>query len=124
MLLLIGSGGFLGAICRYLVDGRVVHYTGRALPWGTLAINISGSVLLGAAFALVTERAVLPAGLVGPLMLGFIGSYTTFSTLTLESWRMLASGAWRAALVNLVGSFGAGLLAVMTGLALGRGLSA
>ncbi|HVM29314.1 MAG TPA: CrcB family protein [Candidatus Limnocylindrales bacterium] len=120
--LLIGGGGFLGSICRYLVDGRLVSLTGRALPWGTFSINVSGSVLLGVLFALLTERSLLPAALVEPVMLGFIGAYTTFSTLMLESWRLAQRGAWRGALLNLGGSMLIGLAAVLAGLVLGRAL--
>lgn len=119
-LLLIGAGGFVGAVARYLVDGRVVHYTGATLPWGTFAINVSGSFVIGLLFALVTERSVLPAELRGPVMIGFIGSYTTFSTLTLEAWRMIEDGAWVYATVNLGGSILVGMAAVIAGVALGR----
>lgn len=119
-VLLIGAGGFFGAIARYLVDGRVVDYTGAALPWGTFFVNVSGSFLVGLLFALLTERAVLPAELRGPLMIGFLGSYTTFSTLTLEAWRMIDDGAWLQALANLGGSLLFGMIAVVAGIWLGR----
>ena len=121
-LLFIGAGGFFGAIARYLVDGRLTAYTGGTLPWGTFAINLSGSFLIGLLFVLLTERASLPAELRGPLMIGFIGSYTTFSTLALESWRMLQDGAWLTASINLGGSVLLGMLAVVAGVALGRAL--
>lgn len=87
-LLLVGLGGFAGAVARYVVDARLSSWTGGTLPWGTFAVNVTGSLILGMLFALVIERAALPAGLRAPLMIGFIGSYTTFSTLALESWRM------------------------------------
>ncbi len=85
-------------------------------------MNVSGSFLVGLAFALLSERAALPAELRGPLMIGFIGSYTTFSTLVLESWLMLEAGAWLAASANLVGSVVVGTGAVVAGLAMGRAL--
>jgi CrcB protein len=78
-LLLIGLGGFAGAIARYVVDGVVSDRTGGSFPWGTLVVNASGSFLLGLLFAMTTERALLPAEIRGPLMIGFIGAYTTFS---------------------------------------------
>jgi CrcB protein len=121
-LFLIGAGGFVGAIARYLVDGRVVYYTGAALPWGTFAINMTGSFAVGLLFALVTERAVLPAELRAPILIGFLGSYTTFSTLTLEAWRMIEDGAWLAASINLGGSILVGMIAVIAGVALGRAI--
>ncbi len=121
-LLLIGIGGFAGAATRYLVDGRVTAWAGTTLPWGTLAVNVSGSFALGLLFALITERAALSADLRGPLMIGFIGSFTTFSTLTLETWRMIEDGAWVYAGVNIGGSLLLGLGAIVGGIALGRAI--
>jgi CrcB protein len=119
-VLLIGIGGFAGAIARYLVDLRVSVWTGGSLPWGTFVINVSGSFLVGLLFALVVERAALPAEVRGPLMIGFLGAYTTFSTFALESWRMIEDGAWLLASANLAGSMVVGVLAVVAGVALGR----
>ncbi|MEO8510054.1 MAG: fluoride efflux transporter CrcB [Chloroflexota bacterium] len=119
-LLLVGIGGFAGAVVRYVVDGRISAATGGAFPWGTLAINVSGSFAIGLAFALITDRAALPAVWRVPLMIGFTGSYTTFSTLALESWRMIEDGAWLAASGNLIGSVTLGMVAVIGGLVLGR----
>ncbi len=121
-LVFIGLGGFAGAIARYLVDGAVADRTGGGFPWGTLVINVSGSFLLGLLFALSTERAVLPAEIRGPLMIGFLGAYTTFSTFMLESWRLVESGAWGPALANLGGSLVLGLVAVVAGMTLGRAI--
>jgi CrcB protein len=119
-LLAIGAGGFVGAIARYLVDGRIAVWTGGALPWGTLVVNLSGSIAVGLLYALVTERAVLPADLRGPLMIGFLGSYTTFSTLMLESWHLIEDGAYLYAGANLAGSVILGIGAVVVGIAVGR----
>jgi len=121
-ILLIGLGGFAGAIARYLVDGVVSDRTGGAFPWGTLVINLTGSFVLGLLFAMTAERAILPAEIRGPVMIGFLGAYTTFSTFMLESWRLVESGAWGLALVNLGGSVLLGLIAVVAGLTLGRAL--
>jgi CrcB protein len=119
-LFLIGIGGFAGAIARYLVDGAVSERTGGTFPWGTLAVNLTGSFVLGLLFALTAERAILPAEIRGPLLIGFIGAYTTFSTFMLESWRLIEDGATTLALANLVGATLLGLLAVAAGLTLGR----
>jgi len=121
-VLLVGIGGFLGAVSRYLVDTRVTTGVASALPWGTFLVNISGSFLLGITFALVSERYALPAELRLPLMVGFIGSYTTFATPLLQSWLMFESGAGLAAAANLVGSVLAGIVAVVAGLLIGRAL--
>ena len=119
-LLLIGLGGFAGAIARYVVDGAVADRTGGAFPWGTLAVNLSGSFALGLLFALTAERAILPAEIRGPVLIGFIGAYTTFSTYMLESWRLVETGEIGAALANLIGSVVLGIVAVAAGLAIGR----
>jgi CrcB protein len=121
-LILIGLGGFAGAITRYLVDGAVIDRTGGGFPWGTLVINVSGSFVLGLLFALTAERAVLPADIRGPVMIGFLGAYTTFSTWMLESWRLVEGGAYLAAIANLGGSVVIGLVAVVAGLAVGRAI--
>ncbi len=119
-LLLIGMGGFAGAIARYLIDGWVSDAAGGSFPYGTLAVNVSGSFLLGVLFAATTERAILSPELRGPVMIGFIGAYTTFSTLMLETWRLGESAGLAPALANVVGSGLLGLVAVGAGLAVGR----
>lgn len=119
-LILIGLGGFAGAISRYLVDGFVSDRTAGAFPWGTLAVNATGSFLLGLVFAMTAERAILPADIRGPVMIGFIGAYTTFSTYMLESWGLIESGSYGPAIANLGGSVLIGLAAVAGGLVIGR----
>jgi CrcB protein len=103
-LLLIGLGGFAGAVARWLVDGWVSEWNPSAFPVGTLVVNLTGSFLLGVLFAWVIERNVLPAD------------------VRLESWRLVEDGAWVLATANLVGSVVLGLVAVVAGLAVGRAL--
>lgn len=122
-LIAIGLGGFAGAITRYAVDGWVSGLTRGSYPWGTFVVNASGSVLIGILFVLSVERSLVPAELRGPLLIGFVGSYTTFSTLALESWRLMDDGAWLAAGANLAGSILVGVTAVIIGLAIGRALT-
>jgi CrcB protein len=128
-LVLIALGGAAGAVSRYLVDGWVAERTAAAagaagaFPWGTLVINASGSLVLGLLFALAIEHDVLPSGIRAPLMIGFLGAYTTFSTLMLESWRLLEDGAVALAAANVLGSAGIGIAAVFLGLTIGRALA-
>jgi fluoride exporter len=122
-LILIGFGGFAGAIARYLVDGWVSDASRGGFPWGTLAVNVSGSFLLGLLAALAIDRSVLSPDIRGPVLIGFIGAYTTFSTWMLESWRLIEAGSWVPALANLGGSVALGLAAVFAGLALGRAIA-
>ena len=121
-LLLIGIGGFAGAVARYAVDGLVTARTGGAFPYGTLAVNLSGSVLIGVLFAVTIERGLVSAELRGPLMIGFVGAYTTFSTLALETWRLGEDGAWLLAVANMGAAAVLGVAAVIAGLAIGRAL--
>jgi CrcB protein len=119
-LVLVGIGGFAGAVTRRALDLWVSDRSATGFPLGTLVINLSGSFLLGLLFAWAIERDVLPREVRGPLMIGFLGAYTTFSTWMLESWRLVEDGAWQLAALNLVGSVVLGLIAVLGGLAVGR----
>ena len=110
----IGVLGGLGAIARMLLDGAVSDRAGRALPWGTLAVNLSGAFALGAlAGAAVSGDALRLAGT------GFIGAYTTFSTWMLETERLGEDGEGQLALANLVVSLVAGVAAAAAGWAVG-----
>jgi CrcB protein len=121
-LLFLAAGGAVGAVSRYLLQGWVQDLVGGRFPWGTLVVNVSGSFALGLVFALAMDRALLAPEVRVPLMVGLIGSYTTFSTLMLESWVLLEEGDVVPLLGNLVGSVVIGLLAVVAGLAIGRAL--
>jgi fluoride exporter len=122
-LVLIAIGGAAGAVARYVLDVAVATRLVGAFPWGTLVVNLSGSFALGFLFALVVERELLPAGARGPLMIGFLGAFTTFSTLMLESWRLWEDGAVTLALGNLAGSMLLGVVALVAGLTLGRAIA-
>jgi CrcB protein len=121
-LVLVGVGGFFGAIARRIVDLWVSERADSAFPFGTLVVNLTGAFVLGLLFAWATERDVLPAEIRAPVMIGFIGAYTTFSTWMLESWRLVEDGAWQLAALNIAGSVALGLVAVVAGLAVGRAL--
>jgi CrcB protein len=123
-LVLIGVGGFFGAISRYLVDGWVSGSTKvGAFPLGTFVINLSGAFALGLLFALALEKAAIDPRIRGPVMIGFLGAYTTFSTLMLESWRLAEDGSWGLALLNIGLSGVLGMCAVFAGLSVGRAIA-
>jgi CrcB protein len=122
-LILIGAGGFFGAIARYLIDGWISGSTRvGAFPAGTFVINLSGAFALGLLFALALEKAAIDPRIRGPVMIGFLGAYTTFSTLMLESWRLAEDGSWALALLNLTLSVVLGMGAVFAGLTVGRAI--
>jgi CrcB protein len=118
--LLIGIGGFLGAIARYLIGGWVYNLTGAQFPWGTLAVNLSGSFFLGFFFTVSTERFLVDPTLRAVVSIGFIGAYTTFSTLTLETMQLLENSSFLLAATNIFGSVAFGLLFVYLGTVVGR----
>lgn len=114
-VLLIALGAAVGAPLRYLTDRAVQARFGSALPWGTLTVNVAGSLLLGGLLAVPADPAV--CALVGT---GFCGALTTWSTLGYETLRLARTGSRRAALANVAGSVTAGLGAVWSGFAVVR----
>lgn len=107
--------GGLGAVARYVVSTAVARRGEGWFPWGTLAVNLSGTALLGllAGLALHGDAFTLAGG-------GLIGSYTTFSTWMLDSDRLAEHRSGRALAANVVGSLLLGLAAIALGRALGR----
>jgi len=117
---LVGVGGFLGAISRYMIGGLVGQATSAAFPLGTLLINVSGSFLLGFVYEVGTERFVLSPEVRTFAAVGFLGAYTTFSTFSLETVRLIQDGSGLAAMANVAANVGFGLIAVFAGVMLGK----
>jgi fluoride exporter len=120
--LAVALAGALGALARYGLDGLIARRAPGAFPWGTFAINVSGSLLLGLLFTVFTERLSVDAWIRSGVTIGFLGAYTTFSTLSLETYRLLEDRAVGLAAANALGSLAAGLLAVYAGTVVGRAL--
>jgi fluoride exporter len=116
----IALAGSLGALARYGVEGFVSRRTSTGFPWGTFAVNVTGSFLLGFVFTLLTERLAVEPWTRSTVTIGFLGAYTTFSTMSFETYRLLEDGAHALALANALGSVVAGLVAVYGGVVLGR----
>jgi fluoride exporter len=117
----IGVAGAFGALARYGVEGAVARRA-AAFPWGTFIVNVSGSFLLGVVVTLLGERLTVAPWLRAATAIGFLGAYTTFSTLSLESYRLVESRSYALAAANLLGSVTAGLVALYGGVVLGRAL--
>lgn len=113
-VLLVALGGMLGAPARYLADRLVQSRHDSVFPWGTLAVNVAGSALLG---FLIGAQANLgmPASVTALAGVGFCGGLTTFSTLGYETLRLLEDGAIGAAGLNMLGSLATGLAAAYLG---------
>jgi CrcB protein len=121
-LLAVASGGALGAVARYLASGWVQNLTGGFFPWGTLVVNAVGCALLG--FSLIWLQETLASPEMRDLVtIGFLGSFTTFSTFSYETLAMLRDGEWWRAGGYLVGSVALGLVGVAVGGALAALLS-
>jgi CrcB protein len=109
-LLLVFAGGAAGAPARFILDRLIQRWYDSAFPWGTLAINVSGSFVLGALLALrPSEQALTLLGT------GFCGALTTFSTFGWETVQLLEEGELRRATLNVLGSLALGVLAALAG---------
>jgi CrcB protein len=116
----IAVAGALGALARYGLGGAISRRTSGAFPWETFVINITGAFALGLVFTLATERWAFAPWLRSSLTIGFLGAYTTFSTLMFETYRLAADRALGLAFANILGSCAAGLAAVYLGVVLAR----
>ena len=120
-LVAIAAGGALGALLRYGCSSLAGRMLGDAFPWGTLIVNLSGCLLIGMLWA-ISERSPLTPRTSAFLFTGVLGSFTTFSTYGLESFHLLREGQIFAGIGNIVLSNGAGLVLVVAGYLLGRGM--
>lgn len=111
----IAVAGAAGALARYGLDGLITRRAPSAFPWGTLAVNLSGCFLLGFVFTLTTEQLTTAPWLRSAVTIGFLGAYTTFSTWSFETYRLVEDGALGLAAANALGSLAAGLVAVYLG---------
>jgi fluoride exporter len=120
-VLLVLIGGMIGAPARYLADRAVQVRHDTVFPWGTFAVNVAGSALLG--FLLGAQRHLgMPSSLTALLGTGFCGGLTTFSTFGYETLRLLEDGAIAEAGVNVLGSLALGVLAAWLGFQLAGAL--
>lgn len=120
-LLAVALGGAFGAMSRYLISGWVARLTHESpFPYGTLAVNVIGSFLLGLMMGLGSEgRFMLPPTVRLVLGVGFLGAFTTFSTFSIETIEALKIGDFRVAIANTVVSVLTALAACWLGLELG-----
>ena len=115
----IGIAGALGAVARYLTGRFVARRTGSQFPLGTLFINVLGAFLIGLIFSLTTQK-VMTTLLQSVLATGFLGGFTTYSTMNWEGTQLARAGNIGQSFLYFSGSFVFGLGAVLMGMALGR----
>ena len=111
-LLLVGAGGFLGAVARHLVGSVVARRLGTTWPFGTFIINVTGCFFIGFFLTLTTERVTVHEGWRFLFPIGFVGAYTTFSTYEYETLRLVEGGAVARAISYVAASTVVGFLAV------------
>ena len=118
----IAVGGAVGAILRFAMSNGVYKLFGRDFPFGTLAVNVLGSLLIGVLFILLIEKLAVAAEWRAGLLVGLLGAFTTFSTFSLETFTLMENGAFIKAGLNVFLSVVLCLAATWLGISLGRQL--
>jgi fluoride exporter len=115
----VALGGAVGAATRFAIAQWTGARWGWTFPWGTFAVNVTGSLAIGLVMTLLVARGADPAYRL-LLVTGFLGGYTTFSSFSFEALSLLEARRWDAAALYVSGSVVLGLLATALGLGLGR----
>lgn len=115
-LLIIGVGGFAGAVCRYLVSGALQHISGSiAFPFGTLGVNLIGCFLIGVMSQWIEMQINVPTEIRLLFMVGFLGSFTTYSTFGAETLHLIEDHRFWLTFWNVAIHLVIGLAAVLGG---------
>ena len=114
-LAVIGFGGFIGAIGRYLLSGIVQKQLGSGFPYGTLAVNVVGCFLLGVVMHLVQNEGMFTPNVRLFITIGILGAFTTYSTFGYETLALISAREIWPGLLNILGNVVLGLLAVWLG---------
>lgn len=118
LILCVGLAGAVGALSRYVLGRFIAERVGAQFPFGTFVINVSGAFVIGLIFALVSHKHVSTV-VQTILATGFLGGYTTFSTMSWEGLQLIRGGSTRLSIVYLGGSVLLGLLAALLGVVVG-----
>jgi len=118
--ILVAMGGMLGAVARYGLAGWISNATQGRFPYGTLAVNLTGSFVIGFFLTLALERFTWSPELRLLFTVGFLGAFTTFSTFSYETVELLREGAYAMAAVNMGASLFGCLAATFAGIMLAK----
>ncbi len=121
-VLAIAVAGAFGAVLRYLVSSGVHRLVGREFPYGTLAVNVLGSFLIGYLFVVFLERSAMTGIWRLAVLVGLLGGFTTFSTFSLETYNLMDNGHYLRATANIVASVSLCLAGTWFGISLARQL--
>jgi len=116
----IALGAVVGASARYFLSGYIARTAGSTFPYGTLIINVSGSLVLGFFLAMASERMLLDVRWRWLIAIGFCGSYTTFSSYAFETFALFEQGQWLLVAWNVAANNVLCLVSVLAGAALAR----
>ncbi|MGI2336561.1 MAG: fluoride efflux transporter CrcB [Dehalogenimonas sp.] len=120
IMLLIGAAGALGALSRYALSGTVYALMGQNFAYGTLVVNVLGSLAIGLVMQLGIATDIFSPNVRTAVTVGFLGAFTTFSTFSYETVQMMQDGAWGPALLNIFANVTICILAVIVGLYFGK----
>ena len=119
-LAFIAAGGATGALMRYWMSNGIYALLGRGFPYGTLTVNIVGSLLMGFLYVFMIERMDVSVEWRAALMIGLLGAFTTFSTFSIETLNLLESGEQLKAALNVILSVTLCLIGCWLGMIVGR----
>ena len=119
-LAFIAAGGATGALMRYWMSNGIYALLGRGFPYGTLTVNVTGSLLMGFIYVFMIERMDVGVEWRAALMIGLLGAFTTFSTFSIETLNLLESGEQLKAAMNILLSVTLCILGCWLGMVVGR----
>jgi len=121
-LLAIAVGGALGALLRFGVSEGVHSAFGRSFPYGTLTVNVIGSLLIGLLYVMFNERFELTGPWRALMLVGVLGAFTTFSTFSMETLELIEKGDFAASILNVVLNISLSVFAAWIGVIVGRSI--